>query len=89
MIGALVEAVASSRTRQRRARNLRVATRTQPSTRAQPSARARGPAPLRWLTAGCVLLALAGAVLIVMHARWLAAAAATPPGDGAARFRAR
>jgi cell division protein FtsI/penicillin-binding protein 2 len=82
MIGALVEAVASGRTRLRRARNLRAA------TRAQPSARLRGPAPLRWLTAGCVLLALAGAVLIVMHARWLAAAGATPPGDGAARFQA-
>jgi len=88
MIGAFVEAVASSRTRLRRARNLRAATRTQPATRAQPSARARGPAPLRWLTAGCVLLALAGAVLIVMHARWLAAAAATPPGIGVTRFQA-
>jgi cell division protein FtsI/penicillin-binding protein 2 len=100
MIGALVEAVASGRTRLRRARNLRAATRARPSVQpsvqpsaqssahARPSARVRGPAPLRWLTAGCVLLALAGAVLIVMHARWLAAAGATPPGDGAARFQA-
>jgi hypothetical protein len=42
---------------------------------------------LRWLTAASVLLAAAGAVLIVVHARWLAAAGETPPGDGAARFQ--
>ena len=82
MIGTLVEAVAANRTRLRRARNLRAGTRTHVA--AQP--RARGPAPLRWLTAGCVLLAVAGAALIVVHARWLAAAGATPPGDGASRL---
>ncbi|MFS2216834.1 hypothetical protein ACCD08_20215, partial [Telluria sp. Tellsp104] len=84
MIGTLVEAVAANRTRLRRARNLRAGTRTHVA--AQP--RARGPAPLRWLTAGCVLLAVAGAALIVVHARWLAAAGAMPMGDGASRLTA-
>jgi len=84
MIGTLVEAVAANRTRLRRARNLRAATRTQAP--AQP--RTRGPAPLRWLTAGCVLLAAAGTALIVVHARWLAAAGETPPGDGASHLTA-
>lgn len=84
MIAALVTAVAANRTRRRRARNLRAGTRTRPA--AQP--RVRAPAPLRWLTAACVVLALAGAALIVVHARWLAAAGATSPGDGAARFAA-
>ena len=63
MIGTLVEAVAANRTRWRRARNLRTGTRTH--ALAQP--RTRGPAPLRWLAAGCVLLAAAGAALIVVH----------------------
>ena len=49
-------------------------------------ARTQADAPLRWLTVGCVLLALAGAALIVVHARWLAAAGVTAPDDGAARF---
>ncbi|PQO98289.1 hypothetical protein C5614_13130 [Massilia phosphatilytica] len=84
MIGTLVEAVAAGRTRRRRARNLRAG--TGPHAATQP--RARGPAPLRWLTAGCVLLAAAGAALIVVHARWLAAAGETPAGDGAARLTA-
>ena len=84
MIAALVTAVAANRTRRRRARNLRAGTRARPA--AQP--RTRAPAPLRWLTAGCALLALAGAALIVVHARWLAASGATPAGAGAARFAA-
>jgi len=84
MIGTLVGAVAANRTRLRRARNLRAAGRTPAPARP----RARGPAPLRWLTAGCVLLAAAGAALIVVHARWLAAAGETPPGDGASRLTA-
>jgi hypothetical protein len=84
MIGTLVEAVAANRTRLRRARNLRAGGRTHGIARP----RVRGPAPLRWLTAGCVLLAAAGAALIVVHARWLAAAGETPPGDGAARLTA-
>jgi hypothetical protein len=92
MIGALAQAVAANRTRLRRARNLRAGSRRQPDTqlraRAGTPPRARGPAPLRWLTAGCVLLAAAGAALIVVHARWLAEAGETPPGDGAARFSA-
>jgi hypothetical protein len=86
MIGALVEAVAANRTRWRRARNLRTGTR--PPAAAHARTRVAGPAPLRWLTAGCVLMAAAGAVLIVVHARWLAAAGAIAPGDGAARFQA-
>ncbi len=84
MIGTLVEAVAANRTRLRRARNLRAATRTHAVARP----RARGPAPLRWLTAGCVLLAVAGAALIVVHARWLAADGEALPGDGASRLTA-
>ena len=142
MIGTLVGAVAASRTRRRRARNLRAGMRAQAAaqpvapaparggavTRAWALARAwvrapglknapghatartpgpervpmeadahsrtnavapsRARAPLRWLSAGCVLLALAGAALIVVHARWLAAAGATVPGDGAGRFAA-
>ena len=84
MIGTLVAAVAANRTRLRRARNLRAGGRTL----AVPRPRTRGPAPLRWLTAGCVLLAAAGAALIVVHARWLAANGETPPGDGAARLAA-
>ncbi|KGF81964.1 hypothetical protein IA69_08460 [Massilia sp. JS1662] len=84
MIGTLVEAVSANRTRLRRARNLRAGTRTQAVVRP----RARGPAPLRWLTAGCLLLAAAGAVLIVVHARWLAADGEASPGDGASRLTA-
>lgn len=84
MIGVLVEAVAANRTRLRRARNLRAGTRTRPSA----PARAHGPAPLRWLTLGCVLLAGAGAALIVVHARWLAADVDLTAGDGAARLQA-
>ena len=83
MIGTLVTAVAANRTRLRRARNLRAGSRTQAPVRM----RAAGPAPLRWLTAASVLLAAAGAALIVVHARWLAAAGDAPPGDGAARFQ--
>ena len=66
----------------------------QPNARPGTTARAPGrglgasSAPLRWLTVGCVLLAVAGAALIVVHARWLAAAAVTAPDDGAARFAA-
>jgi hypothetical protein len=90
MIGTLVEAVAAGRTRRRRARNLHAGALAHAvaGTHTAHSARARGPAPLRWLTTGCVLLAAAGAALIVVHARWLAAAGATPPGDGAARLTA-
>jgi cell division protein FtsI/penicillin-binding protein 2 len=83
MIGVLVEAVAANRTRLRRARNLRAGTRTRPSA----PARAREPAPLRWLTAGCVLLAGAGAALIVVHARWLAADVDVPAEAGVARLQ--
>ena len=85
MIGTLVEAVAANRTRLRRARNLRAGGRTHAAAVTQS---ARAPAPLRWLTVGCVLLAVAGAALIVVHARWLAVAGETAPGDGAARLTA-
>ena len=82
MIGTFVAAVAANRTRLRRARNMRAGTRTQAVARP----RAAGHAPLRRLTAGCALLAAAGAALIVVHARWLAASGETPPGDGASRL---
>jgi cell division protein FtsI/penicillin-binding protein 2 len=88
MPGTLADTIAAGRIRWRRARNLRAAPRTRPAAHDRAGTRARGPAPLRWLTAGCLLLAAAGAALIVVHARWLAAAALTPPGDGAVRFQA-
>ncbi|MDN4056108.1 penicillin-binding transpeptidase domain-containing protein [Massilia sp. YIM B02763] len=77
MIGAVVEALAANRTRWRRARNLRAGTRGSRPVQlgAHRGWRMAWPSPLGWLTAACALLAIAGAVVIALHARWLAGAA--------------
>jgi hypothetical protein len=81
MIGAMFGALAAGQARWRRARNLRAGqarVRVRASS-AQASAQAAGlqlnrqPAPLRWLSAACCLLAVAGAIAIGVHARWIAA----------------
>jgi cell division protein FtsI/penicillin-binding protein 2 len=87
MIGTVVGALAANRMRWRRARNLRAGTRgpaPAPADASAPASRWRlaMPSPLAWLSAACVVLAIAGAVVIALHARWLAAAAgAAAEGD--------
>jgi cell division protein FtsI/penicillin-binding protein 2 len=97
MIGTVFGALADGRTRWRRARNLRAGARrtaASPSARmdlsrpATAAARPRTPAPLRWLTLASVLLAAGGAVLIAVHARWIAAAEAENPVQAASALRA-
>jgi hypothetical protein len=87
MIGAMFGALAAGQARWRRARNLRAGqarvrtrapyaqaqARAQAQTQAAKSQPHRQPAPLRWLGAACCLLAVAGAVAIGVHARWIAA----------------
>jgi cell division protein FtsI/penicillin-binding protein 2 len=86
MIVAVFDALAAGQARWRRARNLRAGqarlraparATAQPCmpahAAAQPSTPAR-PAALRWLLAASCLLALAGALVIGVHARWIAAA---------------
>jgi cell division protein FtsI/penicillin-binding protein 2 len=46
-----------------------------PAVAAQARQRQRQPVPLRWLTLASLLLAAGGAVLIGVHARWIAAEA--------------
>ncbi|MFK3740583.1 penicillin-binding transpeptidase domain-containing protein [Massilia sp. TN1-12] len=89
MIGAVVEALAANRTRWRRARNLRAGARgSAPATlRPHRGWRLALPSPLGWLTAGCAVLAVAGAVVIALHARWLAGAAGAA-AEGDARLAA-
>jgi cell division protein FtsI/penicillin-binding protein 2 len=81
MIGAVVDALATGQARWRRARNLRAG---QGCVRAPVRTAARTPAPILWLGGACCLLALGGALVIGVHARWIAAAgeaaAAGPAG---------
>jgi hypothetical protein len=71
MIGAMFGALAAGQARWRRARNLRAG---QARVRVQPDRQPqRQPAALRWLSVACCLLAVAGAVAIGVHARWIAA----------------
>jgi cell division protein FtsI/penicillin-binding protein 2 len=92
MIGAVFNAMTAGQARWRRARNLRAGQArahasmpasgragAQAATQvgAQVDARARGPAAPRRLGAACCLLALGGAIVIGVHARWIAAAGAT------------
>jgi cell division protein FtsI/penicillin-binding protein 2 len=86
MIGAVFEALAAGPSRWRRARNLRAGqARVRPQALVKASAQEQGQrdrtaalaphaAALRWLGLACGLLALAGAVAIGVHARWIAAA---------------
>jgi cell division protein FtsI/penicillin-binding protein 2 len=88
MIGAVVEALAANRTRRRRARNLRAGAGQGASVAgARRGWRLSLPSPLGWLTIGCALLAAAGAVVIALHARWLAGAAGAA-AEGDARLAA-
>jgi cell division protein FtsI/penicillin-binding protein 2 len=86
MIGTVVDVLAAGQARWRRARNLRAGrarlrtpVRAAPAAPATPAAPAaeRSPAALRWLGAACCLLALGGALVIGVHARWIAAAGET------------
>jgi cell division protein FtsI/penicillin-binding protein 2 len=73
MIGTVADVLAAGQARWRRARNLR-AGQARPRASAPPPAAERSPAALRWLAAACCVLALAGALVIGVHARWIAAA---------------
>jgi hypothetical protein len=68
----MMAAVLGGWTRWRRARNLRVGIRAAP--RGSIGLRLQAPSPSAWLLAACLLLAALGAAVIVVHARWLAAA---------------
>ena len=92
MIGAVVGAWAGGWTRWRRARNLRAGSRNAApaaprAASASPASRTRGrlrlamPSPLAWLMAACALLGVLGALLIGVHARWLAAAGGAVQAD--------
>jgi cell division protein FtsI/penicillin-binding protein 2 len=86
MIGAVFNAMTAGQARWRRARNLRAGqARVHASAHAAAGAGAavRGPAAPRWLGAVCCLLALAGAIVIGVHARWIAAAGGTAGGGPA------
>jgi cell division protein FtsI/penicillin-binding protein 2 len=89
MFVAVFDALAAGQARWRRARNLRAGqarlrapahAAAQSST--QSSAPAR-PAALRWVQAASCLLALAGALVIGVHARWVAAAGEAAASAGA------
>jgi cell division protein FtsI/penicillin-binding protein 2 len=81
MIVAVFDALAAGQARWRRARNLR-AGQVQPRVPARPLAQSSAPArpaakrptALSWVAAASCLLALAGALVIGVHARWIAAA---------------
>src|SRR5437879_1691502 len=99
MIAAVFGLLADGRTRWRRARNLRAGARTpsapmrrnaapaMPAAAWAPAPKAAAPAPLRWLTLAALLLALGGAVLIALHARWMALAGAEGPDQSASALR--